>query len=947
MCTDMSFCLFMQTGFRSRVMRQTGSRMAALFLLVLAATRPGAAAPIRNVVLCIGDGMGPEHVKAARCFAGTNLVFEAFPYQSRMTTAAAGGALTDSAAAATAMATGRKVNDGVLSLAIPGDSRELETLLEYFGKLGKSTGLVTTSYLTDATPAGFGAHESSRSNYAGIALDYFGQTRPNVLFGGGGNGMDNASAQSAGYRVATNAASLAALSGGADAHVAGLFGAGSLPYVYDGLGNLPQLSQMVEVALAVLDKDPDGFFLMVEGGRIDHASHANDLPRCVAETVAFDAAVRALVAWAQGRTDTLILVTADHETGGLTVLKDNGAGVLPDVAWGTGGHTFTQVPVYGLGVNAGLVTQTVDNVDIHAVALSDVPSPAVKVCVSFDAQGGTVSPSAQTCTVGAAYATLPTPVRAGYTFGGWWTVTNGIVFSVFSNTVVSVTSNHTLSASWSTNSYIVTFDPQGGTVNPASKTVAYDAAYGQLPTPARTGHVFDGWRTGPSGTGTKVADVTVVTTPSDHTLYALWHRSSYLCQPGDTDALSSPGSFDGFFYSEDAFGDDAATAVRGTLTLKVTSLAGKLTAKAVTQQQTLSFSSTTWSSPGTNGPARATLTTRTGETLDLYVSQNRAWGTLAGGKLGTEILTLDGSRSRFTDRKDAEAQAMLDGYLGYYTVSLPPANALSLGSANAVPAGSGYLTLTIGRGGSAKIAGVLADGTPVSQSSRLALFDSCGPEACVPLFAPLYSRKGWLGGLLWLDPASRTAVTDRDLGWFIRWEKTGKGPDGFSELLDACGGYYNTIPSLEAHYRFSAETNDVSYHYSDGSANVQSAALPHVISVTANGTRLSVTRGTRPALVNGAYDYSAENSSLATLTFTARTGIFRGSFYLYYDYLVKERLQHKAVKVSYAGVLTPLRAEAFKEMSEGQGYYLVPDNDPALKAHNLKRSHQVWLDVAP
>ena len=350
-------------------------------LLCLAIAFSAASAPIRNVILCIGDGMGPEQVAAARLFAGTNLVFEAFPYQSRVTTVAAGGILTDSAAAATALATGHKADDGVISLAIPGDGSELETLLEHFSKLGKSTGLVTTSYMTDATPAGFGAHESSRYNQPQIASDYLWQTRPNVLFGGGGYGLYAWDAQDAGYRVASDAASLEALKGGRDEHVAGLFGEGPLPYVYDGLGDLPTLSQMADVALNILSKDPDGFFLMLEGGRIDHASHANDLERCVPETLAFAEAVRLIDAWAKNRGDTLVLVTADHETGGLTVLADNGAGVLPDVEWGTGGHTFTPVNVYGTGVNAGLVTQTVDNVDIHGIALSTGLMPATGVGV--------------------------------------------------------------------------------------------------------------------------------------------------------------------------------------------------------------------------------------------------------------------------------------------------------------------------------------------------------------------------------------------------------------------------------------------------------------------------------------------------------------------------------------------------------------------------------------
>ena len=108
----------------------------------------------------------------------------------------------------------------------------------------------------------------------------------------------------------------------------------------------------------MLDDDPDGFFLMVEGGRIDHACHANDLIRSIYETIEFSNSVQTVIDWAAGRNDTLILVTADHETGGLTVLTNNGAGVLPTVTWsGTGGHTAAKVPVYAWGVNAEMVSR--------------------------------------------------------------------------------------------------------------------------------------------------------------------------------------------------------------------------------------------------------------------------------------------------------------------------------------------------------------------------------------------------------------------------------------------------------------------------------------------------------------------------------------------------------------------------------------------------------------
>ncbi len=285
-----------------------------------------AAVPIKNVIFCIGDGMGTGQVAAARCYAGTNLVFERFPHQSRISTLAAGGYVTDSAAAATAIATGQKVNCDVISLAVPGDATELETLLEYFKGLGKHTGLVTTAYLTDATPAAFGAHAYSRSFHSLIASNCLQHTRPEVLLGGGSDGLDAAAAEAAGYAVVTDAASLETVDAARTLRVCGLFGSGLLPYEYDGLGGLPSLSDMTVKALEILARHPEGFFLMVEGGLIDMACHSSDLPRCIGETLAFNAAVQKIVEWAGDRDDTLILVTADHETGGLAVTADNGQG---------------------------------------------------------------------------------------------------------------------------------------------------------------------------------------------------------------------------------------------------------------------------------------------------------------------------------------------------------------------------------------------------------------------------------------------------------------------------------------------------------------------------------------------------------------------------------------------------------------------------------------------
>lgn len=334
----------------------------------------------RNVILFIGDGMGPEQVRAAGMYrngrAGT-LVIESFPYSTTMTTYSADSVITDSAAGATAMATGYKVANGVLSVAWPGDERELETLLERFHAHCKRVGLVTTTAATNATPAAFGAHEFSRNYYNNIANDYLTQTRPDVLFGGGGYGLNPTNAAAAGYTVVLDRAEMQALTPTLAARISGQFGVTDLPYEYDfftgvdpGYNTLPHLSEMVATALALLESAPNGFFLMVEGGRIDHAGHANDTARNVFEVLEFDHAIEVAASWAASRTDTLIIVAADHETGGLSVIANNGAGQFPTVTWTTTGHTAANVPVYAWGVNAELAAQVTDNTDIHRLAVA-------------------------------------------------------------------------------------------------------------------------------------------------------------------------------------------------------------------------------------------------------------------------------------------------------------------------------------------------------------------------------------------------------------------------------------------------------------------------------------------------------------------------------------------------------------------------------------------------
>lgn len=330
-----------------------------------------------NIILCIGDGMGFEQVRAAGMYLngedGT-LIFESLPNTGEVTTYSADNLITDSAAGSTAMATGQKVNNGVISTKIPGGGTELETLLEFFKALGKSTGLITTTFITHATPACFGAHEPSRENYNEIAYDYLNQTRPNILFGGGENGLNIIDTINAGYTVIINESELnGLLIKTEDFYISGQFGTTHIPYEYDNISDdLPGLSQMVEKALDLIQNDPDGFFLVIEGGRIDHAGHNNEIERNIFETIEFTNAVSIVLNFYYDNPSTLIIITADHETGGLSIINNNGISNFPDVAWSTTGHTDKNVPIYAIGPNSNLIQGIIDNTDIYNIIKTKV-----------------------------------------------------------------------------------------------------------------------------------------------------------------------------------------------------------------------------------------------------------------------------------------------------------------------------------------------------------------------------------------------------------------------------------------------------------------------------------------------------------------------------------------------------------------------------------------------
>lgn len=407
------------------------------------------------------------------------------------------------------------------------------------------------------------------------------------------------------------------------------------------------------------------------------------------------------------------------------------------------------------------------------------------------------------------------------------------------------------------------------------------------------------------------------------------------------------GSFDGYFYAAETFDSEQNTAVQGTLTLKISSTTGRLSAQAMLKGGRVRFRASAWSEVAVDGTCQVALSARSGEILDLFVRGERMWGTLQGGRAGTTVLELHGGRNRFADRGDATAAALLKEFRGYYTIALPTYAAESLGKADAAPLGVGYLAVTVGSRGSAKVAGVLADGTRVSRSSRLILAEGEERVACIPLFAPLYAQKGGIEGLLWLDPLTRTITTASDMDWFIRWEKPGRGSDGFHMLLDVCGGFYSSMSALATEYLLGAEADAAYWHREGMELPVE---IPQGVPVVAVGNRFSVPRGSTPKKVVEAdtvwFAYDETNPTQTKMRFTSRTGIFTGSFRLYYDFELGDRLQHKAVTSRYAGILTPVRDPDFADLPVGMGHCLIRETDPLFNALRLKRSYPVWLEEA-
>jgi alkaline phosphatase len=326
---------------------------------------PAAQSPVRNVILIVADGLGFAQITAARALLhgpDEPLVFERFPYTGWQTTHALAGSLTDSAAAATAMATGYKTWPG--RVAMDAEGRSLYTLLEAAQAKGMATGLVTTSYLLDATPAAFVAHVEKRKMGAEIAAQ-MAASGVQLLLGGRGKtlkarrGKEPQAVQgfvAAGFHLATEWRQVLAAPAGP---LLGLLanGAAADP------ARQPSLVAMADFAVQRLAGIGEGFFLLLEDEEPDSAGHRQDPARLVRSVRALEKAALAMARFAARHGDTLVLFTADHETGGM-LLQRTASRQPPEARFTGNRHSGVPVPIYAYGAGAHRFTGVLDNTEI-------------------------------------------------------------------------------------------------------------------------------------------------------------------------------------------------------------------------------------------------------------------------------------------------------------------------------------------------------------------------------------------------------------------------------------------------------------------------------------------------------------------------------------------------------------------------------------------------------
>ncbi len=312
----------------------------------------------------VGDGMGVSQIYAGLTANKGHLNLEQFKVIGFHRNQASDNYVTDSAAGATAFAIGKQTYNGAIGL----DSLKQPSvsLLELAEQKGLSTGLVSTCDITDATPASFIAHQFKRAMHEEIAKDFL-KTDVDVVIGGGRkyfearqdkqNLLDTLRKKN--YAVLGDIASMESIHRG---KLINLYAAENPIKMSEGRGDA--LLKSTKKAIELLSQNNKGFFALIEGSQIDWGGHANDAPYAVAEMIDFDKSIGYVLEFARKNKETLVIVTADHETGGMALMGGDMKTGEVKAAFTTKGHTGQMIPVFAFGPGAENFSGIYHNYDL-------------------------------------------------------------------------------------------------------------------------------------------------------------------------------------------------------------------------------------------------------------------------------------------------------------------------------------------------------------------------------------------------------------------------------------------------------------------------------------------------------------------------------------------------------------------------------------------------------
>ena len=304
----------------------------------------------KNVIFMIGDGMGFNTLEATKQLKNVELVMETMPVCSQSETRSLTNKVTDSAAGGTALSCGVRTYNGAIGVyafnPFANKWQHPVSLSEFAIEQGKAAGVVTTDKTSGATPAAFSAHAIARTVEKDISKDQM-SSDLTLIWGCASESVTADKCAENGFEYFTTRTEMEALKEGSRSFAQ--FNWDDVAEVRDGV-DTPYIAEMTEKAIDLLDDDEDGFFLMVEGAHIDKFSHDNDFNGSTSHTAEFDKAIQVALDYAAQDGETLVVVTADHETGGITYNAEK-----DEYYYTTGSHTGVNVPVFVSATDAGFI----------------------------------------------------------------------------------------------------------------------------------------------------------------------------------------------------------------------------------------------------------------------------------------------------------------------------------------------------------------------------------------------------------------------------------------------------------------------------------------------------------------------------------------------------------------------------------------------------------------